>query len=212
MKKTPTAKKTTTAKAAPKTDEQRLREAVAPYLSARRLQHLVAMAPDSIQQALLTDQPPPEIVAMLKVLAALLRPLKREAITRPADVAALLVVEMSNLAQEQVRVVCLNTQHQIQTIHTIYQGTLHTAGVRLSEIFREAFRLNSAAIILAHNHPSGDLTPSPADLLITREATYLGRQLDIPVLDHLIIGQGRWLSMGADYRVDAAGLLPTFGP
>jgi DNA repair protein RadC len=205
-KKAPAAKTTrrttTTSKrapAVPPTDAQRLREAVAPYLSLRRLQHLVAFEHQNLRAALLTDDPPLEVQAMLHVLAALMLPDTRQPVTRPADVAALLVVEMSGLLQEQVRVVCLDTQHRIQTIHTVYNGTLHSAGVRLGELFREPLRRNSAAIILVHNHPSGDLTPSQQDLLITREATLLGKQLDIPVLDHLIIGHGQWLSMGMEY-------------
>jgi DNA repair protein RadC len=187
------------AKAVAPTDEERIRAAVAPYLSLRRLQHLVAYKPDELQHALLTDDPPLEVQAMLHVLAALLRPAPREPITRVADVAALLVAEMSNLAQEHVRVVCLDTKRHIQTIHTVYQGTLNGTSVRLSELFREAFRRNSAAIILVHNHPSGDLTPSQDDLLITRQISTAGRLLNIPVLDHIIIGRGRWLSMGGEY-------------
>jgi DNA repair protein RadC len=209
-KKAPAAKttkrKTTTTRRAnvpPQPDEQLLRDAVAPYLSLRRLQHLLACSNENLRAALLTDDPPPDVQAMLHVLAALLRPDEREPVTRAADVAALLLVEMSGLAQEQVRVVCLSAQHRIQTIHTVYHGTLHSTGVRLGEIFREPLRRNSAAIILVHNHPSGDLTPSEQDLLVTREATFLGRQLDIPVLDHIIIGHGQWLSMGSEYPIQA---------
>ena len=200
-KTTKRATTSTRAKAAPQTDEQRLRQAVAPYLSLRRLQYLVANTQEDLRAALLTDDPPPDVQAMLHVLAALLRPLEGEPITRAADVAALLMVEMSGLAQEQVRVVCLDVKHRIQTIHLVYQGNVHSSVVRLAEIFREPVRRNSAAIILVHNHPSGDLTPSPEDLLITREATIMGRQLDIHVLDHIILGHGDWRSLGNEYPV-----------
>jgi DNA repair protein RadC len=201
--KTSTAKRATSkrANAAPQTDEARLRAAVAPYLSVRRLQHLMAYKTEDLHDALLTEHPPLEIQAMLKLLSVLLRPLPPEEVTRPADVAGLLMVEMSGLAQEQVRVVCLDTKHRVQTIHTVYQGNVHTTGVRIGELFREALLRNSVGIILVHNHPSGDITPSPADLSITRDATAAGRLLGIRVLDHVIIGQGRWLSLGGEYLI-----------
>jgi DNA repair protein RadC len=196
-----TKRKTTStrAKAVPQTDQQRLQEAVAPYLSLGRLQQLVAFKSDALHKALLTDDPPLEVQAMLHVLAALLRPADGQPIARAADVAALLLVEMSTLSHEQVRVICLDAKLRIQTIQTVYEGNLHTASVRVGELFREAFRRNSAAIILAHNHPSGDPTPSTQDLLLTREASEVGRLLGVPVLDHLIIGRGQWVSMGAEY-------------
>jgi len=72
---------------------------------------------------------------------------------------------------------------------------LNTTLVRVGEVFREAIRLSAAAIIVAHNHPSGDPTPSPEDVQMTREIVKAGRLLDIAVLDHLIIGQQRWISL-----------------
>jgi DNA repair protein RadC len=210
MKKTPAAEGTakpaakrkttsTRAKATPQTDEQRLRAAVKPYISQRRLQHLMTFNPQELREALLTDPAPIEVQAMLALLSALLRPDERTQVWRAADVAALLLVEMSSLAQEQVRVVCLDAKHHIQTIQTVYQGTLYTTGVRLVEIFREPFRRNSAGIIIVHNHPSGDVTPSQSDLMFTRQASTVGSLLDIPVLDHIIIGRGTWINMGAEY-------------
>jgi DNA repair protein RadC len=206
-KKAPAAKTTrrktsgSRARCAPQTDEQRLQQAVAPYLSQSRLQHLMSYTSDELHQALLTDDPPLEVQAMLYLLAALLRPVEGETIARAADLAALLMVEMSTLSHEQVRVSCLDAKQRIQTIQTVYEGNLLTTSVRIGELFREAFRLNSAAIILAHNHPSGDPTPSPEDLLLTRDATTVGRLLGIPVLDHLVIGRGQWISMGAEYPI-----------
>ena len=67
--------------------------------------------------------------------------------------------------------------------------------VRVGEVFKEAIRRNSAALILAHNHPSGDCAPSPDDVLVTREIIQAGKLLDCEVLDHLVIGQGRFVSM-----------------
>ena len=62
-------------------------------------------------------------------------------------------------------------------------------------MFKEALKRNSAALVVVHNHPSGDPTPSPEDVLVTRELVAAGVLLDVPVLDHLVIGQGRWVSL-----------------
>ncbi len=193
--------KATSSTTAPLSDERRLRDALAPYLSARRLQYLAARDTSWLQRALLVDAPPPEVRALLTLLAAVLRPLPTEPITGPADVAALLLVEMAAVRQEQVRVVCLSAQHHVQAIETVYQGTLHSAAVRAIEVFQVAMRHNSAAIILAHNHPAGDPTPSLADLAATQQLIDAGRLLDVPVLDHLIIGRGRWLSLAEESSV-----------
>jgi DNA repair protein RadC len=74
-------------------------------------------------------------------------------------------------------------------------GSLNSSLVRIGEVFKQAIRLNSAAIILVHNHPSGDPTPSPDDVLVTRQVVEAGKLLDIEVLDHLVIGQGRYVSL-----------------
>ena len=80
-------------------------------------------------------------------------------------------------------------------IITIYIGSLNSSLIRIGEVFKEALRRNSAALIVAHNHPSGDPTPSPEDVLVTREIVAAGKLLDVEVLDHLVIGQGRFVSM-----------------
>jgi DNA repair protein RadC len=77
----------------------------------------------------------------------------------------------------------------------VYIGSLNASMVRVGELFKEAIRRNSAALIVVHNHPSGDPTPSPEDVLVTREIIAAGKLLDIDVLDHLVIGQGRFVSM-----------------
>jgi DNA repair protein RadC len=79
----------------------------------------------------------------------------------------------------------------------IYQGSLNASVVRVAELFREAVRSNAAALIVAHNHPSGDPTPSPEDIAMTRTLVEAGQILDIEVLDHLVIGKGRWVSLKA---------------
>ena len=105
------------------------------------------------------------------------------------DAAALLSPAMSVLEQEQMRVLMLNTKNRvIGSPFTVYQGSTHTTVIRVSELFREATRRNATALIIAHNHPSGDPTPSPEDVAVTREIVQAGKILDIDVLDHLVIG------------------------
>lgn len=67
--------------------------------------------------------------------------------------------------------------------------------MRVGEVFRDAVRRNSTAVIVAHNHPSGDPTPSPEDILVTRQIVEAGKLLDVEVMDHIVCGRGRWLSM-----------------
>jgi DNA repair protein RadC len=120
---------------------------------------------------------------------------QRRQIKSPADVADLLLLEMSHLDQEHLRTVLLDTKNRIQAISTVYIGSLNTSMVRVGEIFKEAVRRNSSALIVVHNHPSGDATPSPEDVLVTREIVQAGKLLDTDVLDHLIIGHGVWVSL-----------------
>jgi len=91
-------------------------------------------------------------------------------IRTPADVADRLVLQMGHLAREELRVVLLNTRNVVQRVATVYVGNVSTSLVRIGELFRDAVRLDAAAVILVHNHPSGDPTPSPDDLHLTAEA------------------------------------------
>jgi DNA repair protein RadC len=120
---------------------------------------------------------------------------QRFQIKSPSDVANLLMVEMSHLDQEHLRTVLLDTKNRVQSISTIYIGSLNASLIRVGEIFKDALKWNSAALIVVHNHPSGDPTPSPEDVLVTREIVSAGKLLDVDVLDHLVIGQGRFVSM-----------------
>jgi len=120
---------------------------------------------------------------------------ERPQIKSPADVANLLLLEMGHLDQEHLRTVLLDTKNRVQAIATIYIGSVNSAQVRIGEIFRDAIRRNSAALIVAHNHPSGDPTPSPEDILVTRQIVEAGKLLDIDVLDHLILGNNRYVSL-----------------
>jgi len=119
----------------------------------------------------------------------------RPQIKSPADAANLLLAEMGFLEQEQMRVLLLDTKHRVMDAPTIYVGSLNTSVIRIAELFREAVKQNCAAIIVAHNHPSGDTSPSPEDIAVTQQIYSAGRLLDIDVLDHLIIGQQRFLSL-----------------
>ena len=123
------------------------------------------------------------------------RPEERPTINSPADVAALVQYEMSGLEQEELRVVLLNTRNHVLGISKVYRGSLNSSQVRIGELFKAAVRRNAAAIIVIHNHPSGDPTPSPDDVALTRAMVEAGKLLDIEVLDHLVIGQGRWVSL-----------------
>jgi DNA repair protein RadC len=122
-------------------------------------------------------------------------PQERPQVRSPADVANLLMMEMGLLEQESLRTVLLDTKNFVLRVHTVYTGSLNTAVVRVGEVFREAIRANSAALILAHNHPSGDPTPSPEDVRVTEAIVEAGALLDIRVLDHLIIGRNRYVSL-----------------
>lgn len=120
---------------------------------------------------------------------------ERFPIRSPADVATLLMVEMSHLDQEHLRTVLLDTKNRVQQINTVYIGSLNSATIRVGEVFKEAVRRNSAGIIVVHNHPSGEATPSIDDIEVTRQLVAAGRLLDIELLDHLIIGRGQYVSL-----------------
>lgn len=122
-------------------------------------------------------------------------PLDRPQVRSPAEAAELLMAEMSLLEQEQLRTILLDTRNTVIGIPIIYQGSLNSAAVRVGELFRHAIKANAAAMIVAHNHPSGDPAPSPEDVRVTRTIVEAGKLLDIDVLDHVVIGQQRFVSM-----------------
>ena len=122
-------------------------------------------------------------------------PKDRPTINSPADAAALVQYEMSALEKEEMRVILLDTRNHVLDIVTVAHGSLNSAQMRVGEIFTPAIRLNAAALIAVHNHPSGDLKPSPNDVAITRAMLVAGKLLDIEILDHLIIGLGSYTSL-----------------
>jgi DNA repair protein RadC len=122
-------------------------------------------------------------------------PEERPTINSPADVAALVQYEMSALEQEHLRVLLLDTRNHVIDIVEVYQGSVNTSQIRVGEVFKAAIRRNATAVIVVHNHPSGDPTPSPDDQAVTHALVQAGKLLDLEVLDHIIIGQGRSVSM-----------------
>ncbi|MDQ4077249.1 MAG: DNA repair protein RadC [Chloroflexota bacterium] len=128
---------------------------------------------------------------------ATLSPEDRPQVKSPADAANLLMGDMAYFQQEHLRVILLDTKNFVlgNWRESLYKGSLNSSVVRVAEVFREAIRCNAAAIIVAHNHPSGDPTPSPEDIRVTRDIRQAGQLLDIELLDHVIIGAQRYVSM-----------------
>jgi DNA repair protein RadC len=120
---------------------------------------------------------------------------ERPQIRSPQDVATMMQVKLGMLDQEHLCVVLLNTKNRVVDTKVVYKGSLNTSMIRVAEVFRDAIRENCASIIVVHNHPSGDPTPSPEDVRVTRELIQAGKLLDIEVLDHLVIGRHRHVSL-----------------
>ncbi|HET7685951.1 MAG TPA: DNA repair protein RadC [Candidatus Limnocylindria bacterium] len=118
-------------------------------------------------------------------------------VRHPTDVADRLVGEMGLLEREELRVLLLTTKNAVVAMRTVYVGNLAGSSVRVGELFRDAVRRSAAGIVVVHNHPSGDPAPSGEDLRITGEIAAAGALLDIALLDHLVIGHGRWVSLRA---------------
>jgi DNA repair protein RadC len=113
----------------------------------------------------------------------------------PADISALLMLDMATLEQEHMKAVLLDTKNFVIAVETVYVGSLNTAVIRTGEVFKQAIRRNAASIIVVHNHPSGDPTPSPEDVRATEVLIEAGKLVDIPVLDHVVIGKNRYVSL-----------------
>jgi DNA repair protein RadC len=122
---------------------------------------------------------------------------ERPTINSPEDAANLVAYDMSALDQEYLKVILLDTRNHVLNIEEVYKGSVNSSQVHVGEVFKAAIRQGANAIIVVHNHPSGDPTPSPDDVAVTRAIVQAGKLLDVDVLDHMIIGQGkgRWVSM-----------------
>jgi DNA repair protein RadC len=122
-------------------------------------------------------------------------PAEKPSVHSPKDAAVLMQYDMGAFEQEHLRVMYLNTRNRVLGWEDVYKGSLNQSQVRIGEIFKGAIRRNAASVIIAHNHPSGDPSPSPDDIAITKAIIEAGRLLDVEVLDHLIIGRGRFISL-----------------
>jgi DNA repair protein RadC len=125
-------------------------------------------------------------------------PRKRERIRGPADVHLRLGPRLRDLPQEEFHALLLDSRHRVVREVLVTRGTLDASLISPREVFRIAVVEGAAAVILAHNHPSGDPTPSPDDRVVTRQVAEAGRALGIPVLDHVILGDGRFSSLAGE--------------
>jgi len=179
--------------------------AAAPRVARRLLERfgslagVTAAAPLELQVAGLSRAAALRVSACVEVGRRVARawPADPWLIRTPTDAAEPLIDAMGTLEREELRVLLLDTKNVVIAERTVYRGNLAGSSVRVGEVYRDAVRACAAAIIVAHNHPSGDPSPSGEDLRITAELADAGRLLDIELLDHLVIGRGRWASMRA---------------
>ena len=121
---------------------------------------------------------------------------ERPIIHCPADAVALVEYDMSLFDQEYLKVMLLDTRNRVIEISEIYHGSVNASQVRVAELFKPAIQRNAASIIAFHNHPSSDPTPSPDDVAVTRAIIHAGKLLDLPILDHIVVGRiGHYISM-----------------
>ena len=122
-------------------------------------------------------------------------PTQRPAIHTPSDANNILQPFIGHIDHEELWVMNLDTRNRLMHLVKLYQGSVNTSQVRVAEVFRAAIADNAPSIVLAHNHPSGDPTPSPDDVSLTRALVQAGKLLDIDVLDHLIVTNDRFVSL-----------------
>jgi len=121
-------------------------------------------------------------------------PHERPVVRSPQDVARLLA-HMALLEQEHLRVILLSTRNHVLGVTEVYKGSVNSAQVRVAEVFREAVREGCPAIVVVHNHPSGDPEPSPEDVAITGQLIQAGELLGVEVLDHVVLARGGYVSL-----------------
>ncbi|HHW99052.1 MAG TPA: DNA repair protein RadC [Firmicutes bacterium] len=116
-------------------------------------------------------------------------------IRQPRDLAVLLMPYFQQLTQEEFVVVLLDTKNKVISRQTVFRGSLNASIVHPREVFKYAIRHSAAAVLVAHNHPSGDPTPSREDIDVTRRLVEAGKIVGIEVLDHVVFGDGKTVSM-----------------
>jgi DNA repair protein RadC len=117
-----------------------------------------------------------------------------DVVNSPAD-AYEMAREIENEPQEILMVLCFNTRNKLIKKEIVYRGSVNSSQVRVGELFRPAIVHRAPAIIVVHNHPSGDPTPSPDDVSVTRAIVQAGRILETDVLDHLVVANGKYVSL-----------------
>ena len=115
-------------------------------------------------------------------------------LSKPAASAAALSALLQDEPGEVFAILCLSTKHRVIAYHEVSRGTLDATLVHPREVFKAALLSNAASIILTHNHPSGDPTPSPDDNHLTRRLVDAGKLIGVEVLDHIIVGDGCYFS------------------
>jgi len=119
----------------------------------------------------------------------------RATIGSPQDVADIYKYDLAELEQEVLKVILLDTRNHILEDQEVYRGSVNSSQVRVAEIFTSAVRRNAPSLIVVHNHPSGDPTPSPDDVAMTRAIVQAGKLLDVDVLDHIVIARHGYVSL-----------------
>lgn len=118
-----------------------------------------------------------------------------ETVNNPASAARHFIPRLGHLKREELWVMFLSTRNHVLGLKALYKGSLNQSVVRVAEVFQEAFAHNAFHIILAHNHPSGDISPSHEDVKVTNQIARAGKLLDLQLTDHLIIAKKRWYSL-----------------
>lgn len=116
-------------------------------------------------------------------------------IRTPEDVFAIMGPEYETAVVETAMMLALDTKNKVIAVFTVSTGSLNASIIHPRDIFQRAILSNAASVILVHNHPSGDPTPSPEDMELTRKLVEAGKMMDIAVLDHVVIGEGRFVSL-----------------
>lgn len=127
----------------------------------------------------------------------------KPSISNPEELAELVLPILSNVEDERFLVLCFNVRNRLLDISEVVHGSVGSASIRVAEVFKTAIRLNASAIALAHNHPSGSTSPSGDDISITNKIVEIGRELEISIIDHLVVGNGRYVSLK---RMNVGGL------